>query len=237
MPAYVRTRPGLRPLRPLRGSRRPLLWTACTALALVLAGALVLAASGSHPFFQMYDGAWHRALTASRTPWLTGANRVLDFVGNAGMYIYCTALFLALLVRHRRLALFTGGANLLVAGATNLLKFLLGRERPPDSLVHVHTASYPSGHVSATVAAMVATAVVLGRLWMWVSGAILGVAMMYSRMYLGAHWLSDTIAGALLGLGLPLLLWAVVRDGCLAGHTVPQPETSRESAVTRLGID
>ncbi|MGA7206960.1 MAG: phosphatase PAP2 family protein, partial [Specibacter sp.] len=70
----------------------------------------------------------------------------------------------------------------------------------------------------ATVTAMVSTAVVLNKLWMWISGAILSVAMMYSRTYLGAHWLSDTIAGALLGVGVTLLLWAAAQNKCLMGN-------------------
>ncbi|ALE08072.1 hypothetical protein AL755_21620 [Arthrobacter sp. ERGS1:01] len=160
-------------------------------------------------------------MTASRTPWLTSVNRVLDFVGNSGMVIYAVALFAALLVRHRRLAFFTAGANLGALALTHLIKFLVGRPRPLDRLVSVDSGSYPSGHVSATVAAMVCTAVVLGKLWMWISGSILGVAMMYSRTYLGAHWLSDTIAGALLGVGVVLLLWALVKDKCREGHISP----------------
>ncbi|NVM99459.1 phosphatase PAP2 family protein [Arthrobacter sp. SDTb3-6] len=220
MLAIEKSRPRL---RPLRAPLPVLLWASGPALAVVLAGALVLSASAGHPFFQAYDDAWNVALDASRTPWLTTVNKVLDFVGNTGMILYGAALFLALLVRHRRLALFTAGANLGTLGVTHLLKFLVGRDRPLDRLVHVSTASYPSGHVSATVAAMVATAVALGRLWMWASGAVLSVAMIYSRMYLGAHWLSDTIAGALLGLGLTLLLWALARDTCLERHVVQRP--------------
>lgn len=215
MPTLERNTPRL---QPWGACLRALVWASASALAVVLAGALVLATTGGHPFFQGIDDAWHVALSASRTSWLNGANRVLDFVGNTGMYIYGVALFLALLVRHRRLALFTAGANLGTAGATQLLKVLVGRDRPLDRLVAADTAAYPSGHVSATVAAVVATSIVVGRLWMWVSGAIIGVAMMYSRMYLGVHWLSDTVAGALLGFGLTLLLWAVVRDKCLQGH-------------------
>lgn len=227
MPIPDRSLPRRPRLRPLRASARSLPWTAGCALAVVLAGALVLGATGNRPFFQTYDDAWNIALEASRTPWLTRVNMVLDFVGNTGMFLYSIALFLALLVRHRRLAFFTAAANLLTAGATQLLKFLVGRERPPLRLVHVESASYPSGHVSATVAAMVATAIVVGRLWIWISGTVLSVAMMYSRMYLGAHWLSDTVAGALLALGVTLLLWTLAHDKCLARNIARRDKTRR----------
>ncbi|WP_104090812.1 phosphatase PAP2 family protein [Arthrobacter sp. GMC3] len=185
------------------------------ALALLLAGALVVRLTHNAPFFQGMDNAWYQLMLSSRTPWLTSVNRVLDFLGNDGMVIYAVLLFLVLLLRHRRLAFFTAGANLGALLVTQLIKFLVARPRPLDRLVNVDSGSYPSGHVSATVAAMVTTAVVLGKLWMWISGAILSVAMMYSRTYLGAHWISDTIAGALLGIGVTLLLWAAMQDKCL----------------------
>lgn len=208
-------------LHPLDRPRTQLLWASLPALALLLAGAALLWATGNNAPFQKYDDGWHHLMLSARTPWLTDANLVLNFVGNAGMIIYCVLLFLVLLRRHRRVALFTAAVNLGALGLTHLIKFLVGRERPADPLVHVDSGSFPSGHVSATVAAMVVTSVVLGRMWMWVSGSILGVAMMFSRTYLGAHWLSDTVGGALLGVGLTLLLWALVKDKCLQRNVSP----------------
>ncbi len=41
--------------------------------------------------------------------------------------------------------------------------------------------------------------------WRWeVRAAVFGAVMALSRVYLRAHWLSDTVAGALLGAGLAL---------------------------------
>ncbi len=208
-------------LRPLVWTRSRLLWTSLPALALLLAGALMVWTTGNHPPFQQFDDGWNHLMLSSRTPWLTDANHVLDFVGNMGMIIYGAALFLVLLRRRWRLALFTAGANLGALGLTHLIKFLVARPRPAERLVHTETGAYPSGHVSATFAAMVVTAIVIGRLWIWISGAILSVAMMYSRTYLGAHWFSDTVAGALLGVGLTLLLWVAVRDKCLGRNALP----------------
>ena len=33
------------------------------------------------------------------------------------------------------------------------------------------------------------------------------LVMMWSRTFLAAHWLSDTVAGAVLGAGVALMLW------------------------------
>ncbi|MEO8221952.1 MAG: phosphatase PAP2 family protein [Specibacter sp.] len=207
-------------LRPLDWPRTHLLWTSLPALAIMLAGAVVVFATGNNPPFQGLDDGWYHLIIGSRTQWLTAANLVLNVVGNTGMVVYCALMFVLLLRRHKRLAFFTAGANLAALGLTHLIKFLVARPRPEGSLVQVDSGSYPSGHVSGTVAAMVTTAVVLGKLWMWISGAILSVAMMYSRTYLGAHWVSDTIAGALLGAGVTLLLWVAVKDKYINGNTL-----------------
>ena len=44
---------------------------------------------------------------------------------------------------------------------------------------------------------------------MWVAGAAYTVLMMLSRTYLGAHWLTDTIGGAILGAALAVLVWCL----------------------------
>lgn len=206
-------------LRPLAWSRRRLLWGSVPALLVVLAGAAVFSYAGNSSFLAVVDDAWYRQAMSLRTPWLNEVNWVLDFVGNQGMVIYCALLFLFLLWRRWwRLALFTAAVNLGGVVATHLLKFLVARPRPENRIVEVDFGSYPSGHSSGTVAAMVVTAVLLGRLWIWVSGSILSLTMMFSRTYVGAHWLTDTLAGALLGAALALLLWALLRHKCLPGN-------------------
>ncbi|WP_051389319.1 phosphatase PAP2 family protein [Arthrobacter sp. 35W] len=197
---------------------RRLHWLAGALLAVVLAGAVVLAATGNHPPFQPIDDWWYATIHASRTAALTAVNLALNFVGNWGMVLYCTALFAVLLRRHRFPALYVAAVNLGTLGLTHLIKFLLARPRPGDRLVSVDSGAFPSGHVSATAAAVVCTALLADRLWIWVSGSLLVVAMMLSRAYLGAHWLSDTVAGAALGAGVALLLWGLLQDKCLQRH-------------------
>lgn len=209
-------------LRPVPLPVRLWLGTSLPALFLVFAGAVAVYSTGNNPPFQGLDTALYEALRDSRTPLMTQVNKVLDFVGNNGMIIYCVALVAGLAIKHRRLALFVASANLGVLVVTQLIKFLVSRPRPLDRLVQVDSGSFPSGHVSATTAAMVSTAIVLGRLWMWISGAILSIAMMYSRMYLGAHWFSDTVAGLLLGAGLTVLIWGLMQKTYLKGYISPR---------------
>jgi len=89
-----------------------------------------------------------------------------------------------------------------------VLKQVIGRPRPQDILVSPDFGSFPSGH-SANAAVMAATlGIILWRTWIWAAGAVYTAAMMLSRTYLGAHWISDTIGGLLVGAGVAVIVWA-----------------------------
>ena len=98
------------------------------------------------------------------------------------------------------------------------VKGAVGRSRPPGALIETTAASFPSGHAIAGAVTAVGLVLVLAppgpARWRWeVRAAVFGAVMALSRVYLRAHWLSDTVAGALLGaglaLGVPALLMAV----------------------------
>jgi undecaprenyl-diphosphatase len=103
-----------------------------------------------------------------------------------------------------------------------LLKYAVQRQRPAfvDPIVTLTTYSFPSGHaLGATVLYGVLAAVVFWSVpdARWRALAIVAAAafialVCFSRLYLGAHYLSDVIAGFVAGL-----LWLAV---CLVAVTV-----------------
>jgi membrane-associated phospholipid phosphatase len=83
------------------------------------------------------------------------------------------------------------------------VKLVARRPRPdlPDLPPLVHTMSnrsYPSAHATTSAAAAVALAEVLPRAPLYAVAA--GLAL--SRLYLGVHYPSDTLAGAALGVAV-----------------------------------
>jgi membrane-associated phospholipid phosphatase len=104
----------------------------------------------------------------------------------------------------------------------NLIKALVDRARPPGAMLTPHGSSFPSGHAAYAGATAVALVLLFSRpgprRWLWFSLAALVIAgMAWSRTYLQVHWLSDTLAGAALGIAITLASFATVQ-AALARH-------------------
>ena len=96
------------------------------------------------------------------------------------------------------------GAVLLSEVLIGPLKAVYGRSRPPGSLVATSGASSPSGHSIAASVTVLAAVIVLvppgrRRAAYRLPAGVFAVLMAASRAYLGAHCLSDAVAGLLLG--------------------------------------
>ena len=60
--------------------------------------------------------------------------------------------------------------------------------------------SFPSGHSQMASGLFSATALYYRKTWVWILAPILTLGVMWSRMYLGLHYLTDTLCGAALGV-------------------------------------
>ena len=144
------------------------------------------------------------------------ANPVLDEVmifvsktGNKGfLWIAIGVLFLLLGVKHRLwlrrgwMVLFSLLGNFLLCNLT--LKPLVDRTRPYYVLGYdpvippVGDPSFPSGHTAASFAA--ATAIyAIDKRW-GIAAYIYAAVMGFSRLYLGVHFPTDVLAGAVVGI-------------------------------------
>ncbi|RFZ95584.1 PAP2 family protein [Mucilaginibacter conchicola] len=109
-------------------------------------------------------------------------------------------------------ALETGGAVLLAEGATVLLKNVVHRDRPyiahPELFYGKSNAtdySFPSGHTSTAFATATSLSLSFPKWYVIAPSFAYASAVGYSRMYLGVHYPSDVLGGALVGAGSAFL--------------------------------
>ena len=163
------------------------------------------------------DERWARLMEDVEGSLLTHVALVFNAVGHGILRALTTGIVgLVLLIKNRRAALLAFIlAEALTPLLVNLIKLLAGRERPPGAMIEAHGSSYPSGHAAYAGA----TAVILVLLftkprhrrgWGLAAAAVIA-GMAWSRTYLHVHWLSDAVAGAVLGIGVALLSLAVVQ--------------------------
>lgn len=179
-------------------------------------------------FTELAEDVWFRkgfswdkpiilAIHQFSTPTLDALMWVVTQFGEAGA-IAATILAAAWFARKHKpvdayaiLISFSGAAAL-----NTLLKLLLTRPRPVlfPPLVVESSFSFPSGHVTASVAAFGFFAVMLWRArhysWAIACGALVPMVA-FSRIYLGVHYPSDTL-GSLTFASLWLIVVFSIRD-------------------------
>jgi membrane-associated phospholipid phosphatase len=212
MPRMRHTAPARPPEQQLLAA--PRLVAVVTALVVaVTAGVFAVVAShGLLIRIQRVDDAWLRLMVSGRSAPLTAIAKVFNLLGLVYVTLPVRIAVAGLLALRRRwwhLAAFVA-AVVLSEALIGSLKGIYDRARPPGSLVATSGASFPSGHsiaASVTVVAAVIALVPSGRrrLWWSVAAVAFSVLMAASRAYLAAHWLSDAIAGILLGTSCALL--------------------------------
>ena len=221
----------------LAARRRDAVVTAAV-LALTAAAFAALADHGLLAHLQRADDAWLRLMISGRSAPVTAAAKVFNWLG----LVYVTlpvrvgiAGFLALRRRWWHLAAFAA-AIVLSEVLIGTLKGIYDRPRPPGSLVATSGASFPSGHSIAATVTVVAAVIALvppgrARVAWGTAAAVFSVLMALSRAYLGAHWLSDAIAGVLLGASCALLA-ALAVTGLQYRRTTEKPGRSAHPPVT-----
>ncbi len=118
----------------------------------------------------------------------------------------------------RLLVMASGGILILV---DLVFKPLFSRDRPPGSLLPVDGHSFPSGHAAGAVAFYFSMVIILASHYPHLRrslslGAGLWVALVWlSTLYVRAHWPTDLLAGAAVGLA-----WLTI---CLAFWREPLP--------------
>ncbi|WP_434582182.1 phosphatase PAP2 family protein [Carbonactinospora thermoautotrophica] len=154
---------------------------------------------------------------AHREPWLTTVMRAVTELGSPTVLAPLIAVIGLAWWRRtgswRPLALLTAaglGAWLLAGG----IKLLIDRQRPPaatDLAGHLTGYAFPSGHATTAMAVYGMLAALLAaatprwgrKVTAWAAALILALLVAASRVYLGAHWLTDVLGGLALSWASP----------------------------------
>jgi undecaprenyl-diphosphatase len=135
--------------------------------------------------------------------------RFLTTLGDS-LLILLVAVYISIYLFRKKLHTYIAPfwITLISAGATTfVLKIIIARPRPLDALVSESDFSFPSGHATIVVAFYGFLVFVLMRQAKFVAqknvflslGIIIILLVGLSRLYLGVHYLSDVIAGYLVG--------------------------------------
>src|SRR3954453_21522814 len=223
-----------------------------TGVALIIATALVLAAAvgiglvvvmiRSHAGLAALDLKFAKYGAAHASHSATVVMKDISMLASTPVVIVLAlAVTIVEMIRHpsKALPLFM---VLVVAGQlalSNLIKFLVARARPDiDRLTGAVGSSFPSGHSTAAAATFAALALVLTRnksRRVKIAGAAIaaGLAAMVAstRVLLGVHWLTDVVAGLLLGWGW-FAVWPIPFGGGLFGFGQPVETAADVAEVT-----
>ncbi|MCL2535052.1 MAG: phosphatase PAP2 family protein [Nocardiaceae bacterium] len=170
------------------------------------------------------DGSVASWFATHRTPTLDSVAIAVTNLGSPAATVALAVVVAALLAWRARspipavVLIGTVGA---ASVSCQVLKMLIGRDRPSASLQRIVETdhSFPSGHVTgtATLLAMIVVIATAGRsrrvraVWAVVT-ALVVMLVAATRLYLGVHWLTDVVGGALVAAFFATLGSAVLRE-------------------------
>ncbi len=145
--------------------------------------------------------------------WSTPLNEIMIFITNIAsplnLFLFSFLLFIVFLAKKKLYH-----AVLLLTGMTGgllfefVIKFIIQRERPINSLIEISGYSFPSGH--ATMATIFFALLLYAfkddiknkvlRIFFILGTVLVFLLVGLSRVYLNVHWFSDVLAGFALGL-------------------------------------
>ncbi|MET9241239.1 glycosyltransferase [Nonomuraea sp. NPDC003709] len=154
------------------------------------------------PAWTAADTSVSQAVQSLRGPWPTAVAQVLNVgFGTVVGMVLAALLVVGVAVSGRTRA--AGGVLLVIAagwGMSALVKVIVARPRPPEVHALVRELgpdSFPSGHVCLTLSIVIAVALLARKtrgFWFVVAvGGVLVAGQMAARVYLGAHYPTDTL--------------------------------------------
>lgn len=155
-----------------------------------------------------------------RSAALTPIMKIVTYSGNAGIIWIALCLILMLFKKTRRIG-FIAILSLLCSFLINnmMLKNLVQRVRPYEAIPGLFRIiekqpewSFPSGHAASAFSTVGGIFFAAKRKWIPIPLILYAALIGFSRLYVGVHYPSDVIAGALSGFIISLLVYQIVRS-------------------------
>ena len=146
---------------------------------------------------------------------MTNIMKFITFFGSTKFIIFLMILFLLISIRIKKIPIII---NVIILGEVllnNIVKIIVRRDRPKlINLVEEKTFSFPSGHTMVSVVLygfliyLINKSKINNKLKCLLISllSILILLIMISRIYLGAHYFSDVLAGLSLALAYLLII-------------------------------
>lgn len=150
-----------------------------------------------------------------RQVWMDGFWKTITHLGDAGWFWIILGIVLLIPKKTRKAGIAALAALAIGALITNVaLKNIIARIRPYEVVEGLKLLiepqsdfSFPSGHTCASIGAALAMYPFLERKW-GIPLVILAVLISLSRLYVGAHYPTDVLGGAVVGA---FAAWGAVR--------------------------
>lgn len=200
-------------------------WTGLSCLFLsaflIVTSEMQEAVSGHPELLGTIDRLANALFLKIRTPFINGIAVDLTALGSTSvLFIFVFAVTNLLIFQKEYFKiLHLLSAALGSAILTLILKFYFERDRPNEliRLVEVNGYSYPSGHSLSSAAIYFTVAILLCQIHIQQKERIIVISftsifvflIAMSRVYLGVHYMSDVIAGVLVGIGWASILGAI----------------------------
>ena len=130
----------------------------------------------------------------------------ISFLGEA--YVYIAVLGVVYWAFSKKMGEYLATTLGLSLTVNNLIKGLTRIDRPFETHAEIENlrpytssgSSFPSGHTQGISSFASAIAFHLKKRIWWIAAVVLIILMMFSRMYLGVHYLRDVLVGGVLGI-------------------------------------
>ena len=177
------------------------------SIALILLLYILICVVSQSGLYYLNDPLWH-VMRSLRGPTLDNPMLFFTQMGDKAVLFWAWLGVLIYFCARRDVAAIGAWFLLLLccAGSIEVIKHLIASPRPLGLQQIPHGYSFPSGHTALTTTLLLSLAIVnahdlsyLQRRFLYYPCVLLVLCVAISRLYLGAHWLTDVLGGLCLG--------------------------------------